>query len=208
MSLFGSSTQNTTNSNPFGTKATSIFGQSNQQNPSTSNPFLNVDNKTNTSQPQQQTSIFGSLGQPAQQNTSQTGGLFGASQPQQSTGLFGASQPQQTGGIFGQSQSQPQQTSSLFGNTQNTSNALQVSSLFEKPQGQGQSSLFGQPQQQQQQQQQPQPSIFKANATPQQFQQGSVFGGQHPTVFRQTEVLSRKLYYREDLIYPLITFHT
>ncbi|KAI4196386.1 MAG: hypothetical protein LQ348_002327 [Seirophora lacunosa] len=193
MSIFGSTTQNTSNStpNPFGTGTTSIFGQqNNQQNQAQAkpNPFLNVGPKlnTNTSQPQQQ-SIFSSLGQPAQQNTSQP------------SGQFGFSQPQQTGTLFGQPQSQPQQTSGIFGSTQNAANTQQTSSIFSNPLGQGQSSIFGQPQQQQQQQQ---PSVFNSGVTQQQQQpqqppqqlpqQGSVFGQSQPSIFRQTEVWPRK----------------
>ncbi|KAI4168668.1 MAG: hypothetical protein LQ343_006249 [Gyalolechia ehrenbergii] len=192
MSLFGgSTTQNTSNPNPFGTGATSIFSQGNPQNNSNSNPFLNLDNKDNTTSQPQQKSLFGSIGQPAQENKSQSGGIFGSSQPQQATGLFGSSQLQQSGGLFGQSQSQPQQSSGIFGNTQNTSNAQQSTGLFGKPLDQGQSSLFGQPQQQQQQPQ-PQPNILSASGLQQQQQQqGSLFGGAQRSIYKQTEVLSR-----------------
>ncbi|KAI4289223.1 MAG: hypothetical protein L6R35_001514 [Caloplaca aegaea] len=215
MSIFGSTTQNTSNSAPnlFGTATSSISSQQNNpqnQAQAKPNPFLNIGPKlntnTNTSQPQQQ-SIFASLGQSAQQNTLQPGGQFGLSQPQHTGGIFGSSQPQQTGSLFGQPQSQPQQpqqTSGIFGSTQNVSNTQQTSSLFTKPLGQGQSSIFGQPQPQPQQ-----PSIFNPGATQQQQQsqqqqqqqqhqpqhqlpqQGSVFGQSQPSIFRQTEVWPR-----------------
>lgn len=204
-SLFGNTTQNTPNPNPFGTGTSSIFSQpNNQQNQGQPkpNPFLNIGPKINTttSQPQQQ-SLFSSIGQPAQQNTSQSGGLFGSSQPAKTGGLFGPSQPQQAVGLFGQAQSQPQsqpqQTSSIFGNPQNASNAPQTSSLFAKPAGQ--TSIFAQPQQPQQQQQ---PSIFNPGATQQQQQQqqqsqqlpqqGSVFGQSLPSIFKQTQVWPRE----------------
>ncbi|KAL8921145.1 MAG: hypothetical protein Q9208_005898 [Pyrenodesmia sp. 3 TL-2023] len=133
-SIFGNANQNSSTPNPFGTGTSSIFSQSNnQQNQAQAkpNPFLNVTPKinTNTSQPQQQ-SLFGSLGQPAQ-NTTQSGGIFGSSQPAQTGSLFGSSQPQQTGGLFGQSQPQTQQASSIFGNTQNASSPRSVADQIE-----------------------------------------------------------------------------
>ncbi|KAI4158878.1 MAG: hypothetical protein LQ342_007055 [Letrouitia transgressa] len=106
--MFGqqSNQQQQPNSNPFG--SSSLFGANTQQQNQEQkpNPFVNNSNKPNlfgsisTSQPQQSSSIFGSLGQPASQPTSQSGGIFGSSQaassaPQQSS-VFGSSQPQQT----------------------------------------------------------------------------------------------------------------
>ncbi|KAL8912655.1 MAG: hypothetical protein Q9171_002380 [Xanthocarpia ochracea] len=118
--------------------------------------------------------MFSSLGQPAQQSS-----------------LFGA------GALFtGQSKPQPLQTSSLFGTqqntstTQNTTNTQQDSNLFgTKSLGQGQSSLFAPQQQQQQQQQQSQPG--QLGAIQQQQLQGSVFGQQNPSLFKQMEVWPR-----------------
>lgn len=99
---------------------------------------------TTTSQPQQGTSLFGSLGgtQPQQQ----TSGLFaGSAQPSQSTGLFGSSaqpQQQQTSTLFGASQQPQQQGTSLFGGLQ--SQRPGTSSVFgasqQQPQGQ---SVYG-----------------------------------------------------------------
>ncbi|KAL9029962.1 MAG: hypothetical protein Q9180_006962, partial [Flavoplaca navasiana] len=171
MSLFGQAASAASTSNPFGSTTSSLFGN-NQQNQTATNSFLNPGNQTNSSQGDTK-SLFGSLGQPAQQSS-----------------LFGA------GGLFsGQSKPQPQQTSSLFGNpqqpsnTQNTSNTQQSSSLFgAKALGQGQSSLFGG---QQPQQQQPQSSLFGATQQqPQQQlpQQGSVFGQPNASIFKQLEV--------------------
>ncbi|KAL8952640.1 MAG: hypothetical protein Q9222_001446 [Ikaeria aurantiellina] len=196
MSLFGNATQNTSNSGTFGGGTSSLFGQSNQQNNQqnqpAANPFLNLSNKSNAfgtaaNEPQpQQKSLFGSLNQPAQQSSAQTGGLF------QTSSLFGSSQPQQTGGLFGQSQ--PQQSNSLFGNTQNASNTQQGSSLFGKPLGQPQNSLFGS----QPQQQPAQSSLFNPGGSQQQQQQsqqqqqqGSIFGQQQPSIFKQVEVWPR-----------------
>ncbi|KAI4253031.1 MAG: hypothetical protein LQ352_003954 [Teloschistes flavicans] len=174
MSLFGSSTTtqtNNSNPNPVGTGTSSIFSNLNnnntqQQSQQTAapNPFLNLGKSNNTfgSSTNQKPSPFGSL--PSQQPTNQRTGLFGSSQP-----------PQQ------------QQTSSLFGNAQNASNTQRGSSLFGKPLGQGQSSLFGG---QQQQVQQSQPSLF--GSTQQQQQQApqtqSVFGQSQPSIFKQTDI--------------------
>ena len=177
MSIFGSSTQNTNSSNPFGGGTSSIFGQSSQQNQQPLNSFLNAGTTNSTSQPQQK-SLFGTLGQPAPQPATQSGGLFGQAQPQQSGGLFG--------------QSQPQQSNNLFGNAQNSTAPQQGSSLFGKAQAPAQSGLFAP-------QQQPQPSIFNPNATQQQqqqpsIQQTSLFGPQ-PSLFKQTEVWPRKIFF-------------
>ncbi|KAL8712792.1 MAG: hypothetical protein Q9220_003000 [cf. Caloplaca sp. 1 TL-2023] len=191
MSLFGNTAQNTSNSSIFSGGTSSLFNQNNQQNNQQSqpaaNPFLNLNNKPN--EPQQK-SLFGSLNQPAQQSSSNTGSLFGTSQPQQTSSLFAASQPQQIGGLFGQSQ--PQQSSSLFGNTQNATSTQQGSSLFGKPLGQPQNSLFGS----QTQQQPAQSNIFNLGASQQQQeqqqqQQGSIFGQQQPSIFKQVEVWPR-----------------
>ncbi len=172
MSLFGQATPAASSSNPFASGTSSLFGN-NQQNQTATNPFLNVGNQANPSQTDSK-SIFSSLGQPAQQSS-----------------LLGA------GGLFtGQPKPQPLQTSSLFGAqqntsaTQNTTNTQQDSNLFgTKSLGQGQSSLFA-PQQQQQQQQQSQPS--QLGAIQQQQLQGSVFGQQNPSLFKQLEVWPRK----------------
>ncbi|KAL8640971.1 MAG: hypothetical protein Q9228_002175 [Teloschistes exilis] len=182
MSLFGTSTttltNNNSNPNPLGTGTSSIFSnlnnnnnqQQNQQTPAP-NPFLNLGKSTNT---------FGSS---TTQKPSPFGSLLSQQPTNQNTGLFGSSQPPQ------QQQQQQQQTSSLFGNTQNASNAQQGSSLFGKPLGQGQSSLFGG----QQQAQQPQSSLFSSAQQHQQQapQTQSVFGQSQPSIFKQTEVWPR-----------------
>ncbi|EON61629.1 hypothetical protein W97_00844 [Coniosporium apollinis CBS 100218] len=99
---------------------------------------------TTTSQPQQGTSLFGSLGatQPQQQNSGHFGG---SAQPSQGTGLFGSSaqpQQQQTSTLFGASQQPQQQGTSLFGGLQ--SQRPGTSSVFgayqQQPQGQ---SVYG-----------------------------------------------------------------
>ncbi|KAI4242683.1 MAG: hypothetical protein L6R40_003904 [Gallowayella cf. fulva] len=195
MSLFDRVTPATSSSNQFGSGTSSLFGGNNQQNQQKPEPKSIF---SSLGQPAQQPAsqsggLFGSSGQSSQQNNLQTGGLFGSSQPQQTEGLLGSSKPQQTGGLFGSNlfggQSQPD-----FGNQQNSQQ--QSSSLFgAKPLGQGQSSLFG-PQQQQQQQQQSQPSLFGATQQqqPQQQQipqQASVFGQQNPSIFKQVEVWPR-----------------
>ncbi|KAL8682738.1 MAG: hypothetical protein Q9186_001249 [Xanthomendoza sp. 1 TL-2023] len=197
MSLFDRVTPATSSSNPFGSGTSSLFGGNNQQN----------NQKTDTKsifsslgQPAQQSStqsggLFGSLGQPAQQNNLQSGGLFGSSQTQQTGGLLGSSKPPQTGGLFGGGLFGGQPSQPQFDNTQNTTNNQQQgSSLFgAKPLGQGQSSLFGS----QQQQQQAQPSLFGATQQQQQQQQqqvpqqGSVFGQQNSSIFKQVEVWPR-----------------
>ncbi|KAL8850174.1 MAG: hypothetical protein Q9221_004860 [Calogaya cf. arnoldii] len=177
MSLFGRVTPAATSSTPFGSTTSSLFGSTQQNQPAT-NSFLNTGNQKTSSQGDTK-SIFSSLGQPAQQSS-----------------LFGA------GGLFsGQSKPQPLQTSSLFGNpqpAQNTSNTQGQgqSSLFapqpQQQQQQGQSSLFAP--QQQQQQQQGQSSLFGAShqqQQPQQQQQGSVFGQQNSSIFKQVEVWPR-----------------
>ncbi|KAL8773930.1 MAG: hypothetical protein Q9209_001360 [Squamulea sp. 1 TL-2023] len=173
MSIFGQAAPATSTSNPFGSGTSSLFGN-NQQNQTSSNLFSNLGSTTNTSQSDTKP-LFSSLGQPAQQTSS----------------LFGA------GGLFtGQSKPQPQ-TSSLFGNQQNTSNlqntsnTQQSTNLFgTKPLGQSQGSLFAP---QQQQQQQSQPSLFGATQQQQQQpqQQGSVFGQQNASIFKQVEVWPR-----------------
>ncbi|KAL8844104.1 MAG: hypothetical protein Q9176_001510 [Flavoplaca citrina] len=196
MSLFGQAASAPSTSNPFGSTTSSLFGN-NQQNQTATNSFLNPGNQTNSSQGDTK-SLFGSLGQPAQQSS-----LFGAGalfsgqskpQPQQTSSLFG--NPQQPSNT--QNTSNTQQTSSLFGNpqqpsnTQNTSNTQQGSNLFgAKSLGQGQSSLFGG---QQQHQQPPQSSLFGATQQqPQQQlpQQGSVFGQPNASIFKQLEVWPR-----------------
>ena len=172
MSLFGQAAPATSSSNIFGGGATSSLFGNNQQNQTAANSSLNPGNQTNPSQGDTK-SIFSSLGQPAQQSS-----------------LFGA------GGLFtGQAKPQPLQTSSLFGNPQQTSNSQnsqQTSNLFgPKPAAQGQSSLFAP-----QQQQQGQSSLFAPQQQQQQQQlqqqQGSVFGGQNASIFKQLEVWPRK----------------
>ncbi|KAI4262952.1 MAG: hypothetical protein L6R42_001877 [Xanthoria sp. 1 TBL-2021] len=179
MSIFGQATPATSGSSIFGGTTSSLFGN-NQPNQTAANSFLNPGNQTNSSQGDTK-SIFSSLAQPAQQSS-----------------LFGA------GSLFtGQPKAQPLQTSSLFGNPQQTSNTQQTSSLFgAKPLGQGQTSLFAPQQQQQgqsslfapQQQQQSQSSLFAPQQQQQQQlqqQQGSVFGQQNASIFKQLEVWPR-----------------
>jgi len=112
----------------------SLFGNSQAAQPSTSSPFGATLNKpslfgastTNTSQPQQTSSLFGGLNASQNQNQNQN-----------------------------QTQSQQQGGSSLFGgNTQQQQQPSQTSSLFGQPQNQNQQNSQQQQQQQQPQQQQ------------------------------------------------------
>lgn len=90
--------------------------------------------------------LFGQSQQQQQQQTSAqpAQSLFGtAPAAQQSGGLFGASQPQQTGGLFSQPQQQQQQqqpnlSNSLFGGRLQPApslNAVQAQSLQQSQQG-------------------------------------------------------------------------
>ena len=116
----------------FGTgqqqKQGSLFGNQNQQQPSSSGGLFgnqNQQQQSNTgglfgNQNQQQSTTTGGLfGNQNQQQQSNTGGLFGNQNQQQTStgGLFGV-QPQQstTGGLFGnQNQQQQSNTGGLFG---------------------------------------------------------------------------------------------
>ncbi|OCH88580.1 hypothetical protein OBBRIDRAFT_836504 [Obba rivulosa] len=156
---------------PAGTTGTSIFGQSNANQPQGSSMFGNPNTSTQPS-----TSAFGSFGSQPQQQTNQPqtqgASIFGAplgqntQQQQQSQGasLFGSTLGQNTqqqqqkppplfgGGAFGQTQ-QPQQqstTTSIFGQPSTTNQPQQNtlgSSIFGNPQNQqnqpGQSTLGG-----------------------------------------------------------------
>jgi len=145
MSLFGSLGQNqpaSTSGSLFG----SLGATSSAQTGST------LFGSSSTSQPQQQSSIFGSALKPPASQASTSGGLFSipsaTSQAQSASGsLFGSlgtttSQPQQSSTLFGSlgtSNPQPSTSGSLFGNlgasTSQPAGQTGSSSLFPKAQG-------------------------------------------------------------------------
>ncbi|MCJ1377160.1 hypothetical protein MMC17_000252 [Xylographa soralifera] len=162
-SIFGQSAQPAQSGPLFGgtpqPQQGGIFGQSAQ--PAPLKPLFG-----GNTQPQQGGSIFGQSAQPAQSGPlfggttqPQQGGIFGQSaQPGQLKPLFGGTSQPQQGGIFGQP-AQPAQAGPLFGSSQ----PQQAGSLFGAP-GQGQASIFGNPQQQEQLLQQQQRQQLQTNA--------------------------------------------
>lgn len=187
---FGSTTGATTGGFGTNTNTTNtgggLFGNTATQNTNTGGGLFG----SNTQQQNPLGSGFGSTGFGAQNNTQQTGGLFGqqANQPQQQQqagGLFGQKPAATGGGLFGstattsspfgQQNNQQQQTGGLFGQKPATTGGGLFGNTGQQA-NQGGTGLFGNlGGQQNQQQQQTQGSLFGGLGNNQ--QKPSLFGG-------------------------------